>query len=119
MSNIMKTYHMKNYFAREVENPRFFISPNKYIQGPGIATLFVSFPIASLGVLKSIGKYIVGISPFNEKRSVIVVASQGGIRRFKETSMLIVLYSIESLTYVVLSLFSFISSTFYDPLFSF
>ena len=110
---------MKNYFAREVENPRFFISPNKYSQGPGIATLFVSFPIASLGVLKSIGKYIVGISPFNEKRSVIVVASQGGIRRFKETSMLIVLYSIESLTYVVLSLFSFISSTFYDPLFSF
>ncbi|KAK8789949.1 hypothetical protein WA158_006729 [Blastocystis sp. Blastoise] len=70
MSNVMKSYHMKNYFTREIDNPRLFISPSKYIQGPN--------------VLSNIGKYIVGISPFNEKRSVIVVSSAGGLKRFQE-----------------------------------
>lgn len=35
----MKSYHMVQYYKHEDSNPRVFIAPSKYIQGPG--TIFV------------------------------------------------------------------------------
>ena len=31
----MKTYHMVQYYKHPDSNPRVFIAPSKYIQGPG------------------------------------------------------------------------------------
>ena len=31
----MKSYHMVQYYKHEDSNPRVFIAPSKYIQGPG------------------------------------------------------------------------------------
>ena len=32
----MKSYHMVQYYKHADSNPRVFIAPSKYIQGPGI-----------------------------------------------------------------------------------
>lgn len=36
----MKSYHMVQYYKHEDSNPRVFIAPSKYIQGPGIISIF-------------------------------------------------------------------------------
>lgn len=35
----MKSYHMVQYYKHADSNPRVFIAPSKYIQGPGIVFL--------------------------------------------------------------------------------
>lgn len=35
----MKSYHMVQYYKHEDSNPRVFIAPSKYIQGPGIISM--------------------------------------------------------------------------------
>ena len=79
----MKSYHMVQYYKHENSNPRVFIAPSKYIQGPGYNLIFV----LSLGVLQYLGDYICSISPLKKERSCIVLALQGGIKRFGEASM--------------------------------
>ncbi|KAM7457552.1 hypothetical protein BLSTO_01686 [Blastocystis sp. subtype 1] len=64
----MKSYHMVQYYKHADSNPRVFIAPSKYIQGPG--------------VVKYLGDYICSISPLKKDRSCLLLCSEGGIRRF-------------------------------------
>ncbi|CBK24861.2 uncharacterized protein [Blastocystis hominis] len=66
----MKSYHMVQYYKHADSNPRVFIAPSKYIQGPG--------------VINYLGDYVCSISPLSKERACIILISEGGIKRFGE-----------------------------------
>ena len=74
----MKSYHMVQYYKHADSNPRVFIAPSKYIQGPGYSYVYLWL----LGVVKYLGDYICSISPLKKDRSCLLLCSEGGIRRF-------------------------------------
>ena len=78
----MKSYHMGHYYKNGESNPRVFIAPSKYIQGPGIFNSNNSFA----GVIKYTGEYICSISPLKKERSCLILGSKGGMQRYGEQS---------------------------------
>lgn len=78
----MKSYHMGHYYKNGESNPRVFIAPSKYIQGPGICNSNTSFP----GVIQYTGEYICSISPLKKERSCLILGSKGRMQRYGDQS---------------------------------
>ena len=78
----MKSYHMGHYYKNGQSNPRVFIAPSKYIQGPG-RILRNSPPV---GVIQHTGEYICSISPLKKDRFCLILGSKGGMQRYGDQS---------------------------------
>ena len=79
----MKSYHMGHYYKNGQSNPRVFIAPSKYIQGPGM----IKFRSLLVGVIAYTGEYICSISPLKKDRFCLILGSKGGMQRYGDQSI--------------------------------
>ena len=92
----MKSYHMGHYYKNAQSNPRVFIAPSKYIQGPGRSVLYCS----PVGVIQYTGEYICSISPLKKDRFCLILGSKGGMQRYGDKSSFIWIWLMNSLFFL-------------------